>query len=210
MRLYVATTNPGKLRDFAHAAEGHLQGGTPIRIEVLPGLADLPAPPEDGPTFAANARAKAVYYSRLAPGLLVVADDSGLEVDALNGQPGVRSARYADDLGYGLHSGAQIDDRNNALLISQMMRLPFEPQTARYRCALALARDGGVVATADGAVEGRIVTEPRGEGGFGYDPLFFLPELGKTMAELDPATRLSLSHRGRALRSLLEHNLGID
>jgi XTP/dITP diphosphohydrolase len=204
MRLHVATTNPGKLRDFAHAAEGHLLGGTPILIEVLPGLAELPAPPENEPTFAGNARAKAVYYSRLAPGLLVVADDSGLEVDALNGQPGVRSARYADDLGYDLHSGAKIDERNNALLTMQMVQLPFEPRTARYHCVLALARDGEVLTTADGAVEGQIVTTPRGERGFGYDPLFFLPELGMTMAELDPVTRLSLSHRGRALRSLLE------
>jgi XTP/dITP diphosphohydrolase len=204
MRLHVATTNPGKLRDFAHAAEGHLLGGTPILIEVLPGLAELPAPPENEPTFAGNARAKAVYYSRLAPGLLVVADDSGLEVDALNGQPGVRSARYADDLGYDLHSGAKIDERNNALLTMQMVQLPFEPRTARYHWVLALARDGEVLTTADGAVEGQIVTTPRGERGFGYDPLFFLPELGMTMAELDPVTRLSLSHRGRALRSLLE------
>jgi XTP/dITP diphosphohydrolase len=204
MRLYVASSNPGKLRDFARAAEGHLPGGRPIQIEPLPGLADLPAPPEDGPTFAANACAKAVYYSRLAPGLMVMADDSGLEVDALGGQPAVRSARYADDLGYELDSGAKIDDRNNALLVSQMMQLPLEPRTARYRCVLALARDGEVLASADGAVEGCIVTEPRGEGGFGYDPLFFLPELGKTMAELDPGTRLSLNHRGRALRKLLE------
>jgi XTP/dITP diphosphohydrolase len=209
MRLYVATTNPGKLRDFAHAAEGHLLGGLAIEIELLPGLADLPAPPEDETTFAANARAKAIYYSRAAPGLLVVADDSGLEVDALNGLPGARSARYADDLGYDLHSGAKIDDRNNALLISKMVQLPFEPRTARYCCVLALARDGEVLATADGAVEGCIVIAPRGEGGFGYDPLFFLPELGKTMAELDPATRLSLSHRGRALRRLLERMAGV-
>lgn len=204
MHLYVATTNPGKLRDFAHAAEGHLLGGVPIQIEPLQGLADLPAPPEDGPTFEANARAKAIYYSRLVPGLPVVADDSGLEVDALSGQPGVRSARYADDLGYGLQSGAKLDERNNALLISQMLQLPFEPRTARYHCVLALARDGEVLATAEGAVEGRILTVPQGEGGFGYDPLFLLPELGKTMAEIDPGTRLALSHRGRALRSLLE------
>lgn len=204
MHLYVATTNPGKLRDFAHAAEGHLLGGVPIQIEPLQGLGDLPAPPEDGPTFEANARAKAIYYSRLVPGLPVVADDSGLEVDALSGQPGVRSARYADDLGYGLQSGAKLDERNNALLISQMLQLPFEPRTARYHCVLALARDGEVLATAEGAVEGRILTVPQGEGGFGYDPLFLLPELGKTMAEIDPGTRLALSHRGRALRSLLE------
>jgi XTP/dITP diphosphohydrolase len=208
MRLYVATTNPGKLRDFAHAAEGHLLGGRPIEIEPLPGLADLAAPPEDEPTFDANARAKAVYYSRGAPGLLVIADDSGLEVDALNGLPGVRSARYADDLGYDLKSGARIDERNNALLISQMVRFPFEPRTARYHCVLALARDGEVLATADGSVEGRILITPRGEGGFGYDPLFFLPELERTMAELDPGTRLSLSHRGRALRSLMESMAG--
>jgi XTP/dITP diphosphohydrolase len=209
MRLYVATTNPGKLRDFAHAAEGHLLGGAPIEIEPLPGLVDLPAPPEEESTFAGNARAKAIYYSRLAPGRLVVADDSGLEVDALGGQPGVRSARYADDLGFDLHSGAKIDDRNNALLISQMVRLPFEPRKARYRCALALARDGEMLATAEGVVEGRILTAPRGDGGFGYDPLFFLPELDKTMAELDPVTRMSFSHRGRALRSLLERMPGV-
>jgi XTP/dITP diphosphohydrolase len=204
MRLFVATTNPGKLRDFAHAAEGHLPGGIPIQIEPFPGLADLPAPPENESTFEGNARSKVLYYSRHAPDLLVVADDSGLEVDALNGLPGVRSARYADDLSYDLHSGAKIDDRNNELLISQMVRLPFEPRTARYRCVLALSRDGEVLATTEGAVEGHILTVPRGEGGFGYDPLFFLPELDKTMAELDPVTRLSLSHRGRALRGLLE------
>ena len=150
-----------------------------------------------------NARAKAVYYSRHASGLLVLADDSGLEVDALGGRPGVRSARYADDLGYDLNSGAAIDKRNNALLMAKMERLPLAEPTARYHCVLALARNGEVLATADGSVEGRIVTSPRGEHGFGYDPIFLIPELGKTMAELDPATRLSLSHRGRALRSLL-------
>lgn len=204
MRLYAATSNPGKLRDFAYAADGHLLGGIPVQIEPLAGLAGMAAPPEDEPTFAANACAKAVYYSRLAPGLLVLADDSGLEVDALGGQPGIRSARFADDSGYDLHSGAEIDERNNALLVSLMGQRPLEPHSARYRCVLALARDAEVLATADGAVEGQILTVPRGEGGFGYDPLFYLPELGRTMAELDPATRLSLSHRGRALRSLLE------
>jgi XTP/dITP diphosphohydrolase len=207
MRLYVATTNPGKLQDFAYAAEGHLSGGMPIRIEPLPGLADLLAPPEDEPTFEANACAKAVYYSRLAPSLMVVADDSGLEVDALDGQPGVRSARFADDRGFDQHSAAKIDERNNALLVTLMVQRPFEPRTARYHCVLALARDGKVLATANGTVEGRILTEPQGERGFGYDPLFYLPELEQTMAELDPGTRLSLSHRGRALRSLLMQDL---
>ena len=204
MRLYVATTNPGKLRDFAHAAEGHLLGGVPIQIEPLPGLADCRRRLRTGRRlrqmlgqrrFTTRGLRRVCWWWRMIP---------GLEVDALSGQPGVRSARYADDLGYGLHSGATLDERNNALLISQMVRLPFEPRTARYRCVLALARDGEVLATAEGAVEGRILTVPRGEGGFGYDPLFFLPELGKTMAELDPVTRLALSHRGRALRGLLE------
>jgi XTP/dITP diphosphohydrolase len=214
MRLYVATTNPGKLRDFAHAAEGHLQGGTPIRIEVLPGLADLPAPPEDGPTFAANARAKAVYYSRLAPGLLVVADDSGLEVSCLDNAPGVRSARYAEDQAQAQNFPAApastLDERNNAAVLRALDGIPEACRQARYRCVLALARDGEVLATAEGSADGRILTATRGERGFGYDPLFYLPDREKTMAELDPGTRLSLSHRGRALRSLLDHNLGID
>ncbi len=174
---------------------------TSSRSQDLP---TFPAPPEDQPTFSANAIAKALYYSRLAPGRLVLADDSGLEVDALDGKPGVRSARYADDHGYDLQSGATIDDRNNALLVSMMARVPFEPHTARYHCVLALARDGAVLAIADGTVEGRITISPRGSHGFGYDPLFLIPELDRTMAELDPATRLSLSHRGRALRSMLE------
>jgi XTP/dITP diphosphohydrolase len=209
MRVYVATTNPGKLRDFAYAATGHLLGGTPIQIEPLPGLGAVPAAPEDELTFEANARVKAVHYSQIAPGLLVLADDSGLEVDALGGQPGVHSARYADDLGYGLGTAATIDDRNNALLVSQIEQLALHEPTARYRCVLALTRDGEVLATAAGSLEGAIIASPRGEHGFGYDPIFLLPELGKTMAELDPATRLNLSHRGRALRSLLERMGGI-
>jgi XTP/dITP diphosphohydrolase len=204
MRLYVATSNPGKLRDFAHAAEGHLLGGQPIDLEPLPGLAEVPAPPENEPTFAANAEAKALYYSCYAPGLLVLADDSGLEVDALHGQPGVHSARFADDMQYGLESGATIDERNNALLVSLMLGEPPVRCTARYHCVLALARDGEVLATADGRVEGLIITEPRGSLGFGYDPLFYIPEFGQTMAELDPVRRLGLSHRGRALIKLLE------
>ena len=205
MRLYVATSNPGKLRDFAHAAEGHLLGGERIQIEPLPGLAGIPAPPEDEPTFAANARTKALSYSRFAPGLLVVADDSGLEVDSLDGAPGVRSARYAEDLNFAGVAGSTVDGRNNAALLRKLDGVPEVRRQARYRCALALARDGETVATAEGALEGFILAVPQGALGFGYDPLFFLPELGRTMAELDPATRLSMSHRGRALRHLLEH-----
>jgi XTP/dITP diphosphohydrolase len=204
MRLYVATTNPGKLRDFAHAAEGHLLGGTTIQIAPLPGLAEIPAPPEDESTFAANARMKALTYSQHAPGLLVVADDSGLEVDALSGRPGVRSARYAEDLNLPDVPSSTVDERNNAALLRALEGIPDTLRQARYRCVLALARDGEMVATAEGALEGRILTASRGAAGFGYDPIFLIPGLNRTMAELDPATRLSLSHRGRALRALLE------
>jgi XTP/dITP diphosphohydrolase len=209
MRLYVATTNSGKLRDFAHAAEGHLLGGTPVDVEPLPGLKEIAAPPEDEPSFEANARVKALYYSRFVPGLLVVADDSGLEVDALNGRPGVRSARYAEDLNFPCAPIFTLDERNNAALLRAMDGIREARRQARYRCVLALARDGEGVATAEGAVEGRILTAPRGAAGFGYDPIFLIPEQNRTMAELDPATRLDLSHRGRALRALLEQLPGV-
>jgi XTP/dITP diphosphohydrolase len=205
MRLYVATTNPGKLRDFAHAAEGHLLAGEKIQIDPLPGLAAIPAPPEDEPTFEANARAKAIYYSRHPPGLLVLADDSGLEVNCLNGAPGVRSARYAEDQKFPAAPASTLDERNNAALLRALDGIPEACRQARYRCVLALARDGDIVTTADGTVEGRILTAPRGDSGFGYDPLFFVPDYNRSMAELDPAARLTVSHRGRALRALLNH-----
>jgi XTP/dITP diphosphohydrolase len=208
MLLYAATTNPGKLRDFARVAEGWLRDGGAIRIEPLGGLGQIPAPAEDEPTFEGNARAKAVYYSRHAPGELVIADDSGLEVACLDGAPGVRSARYAEDQAqaqnFPVAPASTLDERNNAALIRATDGVPEHCRGARYRCVLALARDGEVLATAEGAVEGRILTAPRGEGGFGYDPLFLLTEYGETMAEVDPEVRLKVSHRGQALRRLLE------
>jgi XTP/dITP diphosphohydrolase len=197
-RLYAATSNPGKLRDFAAAAED-----LNIAIEALPGLGEISPPAEDEPAFAGNARMKAVYYSRFAPGELVLADDSGLEVDALDGQPGVRSARYADDAGFLLDEPASADRRNNLYLLSKLERVPANRRQARYRCVLAAARDGICLFTGEGAVEGEILTQPRGEGGFGYDPLFYLPALGKTMAEIDAETKHKISHRGEALRALL-------
>jgi XTP/dITP diphosphohydrolase len=212
MILYVATTNPGKLRDFAHAAEAHLAasepGSKPIRIEPLPNLTVIPAPPEDEPTFEANARGKALYYATQAPGHLILADDSGLEVTCLSNVPGVRSARYADDVGFPHTLASTLDERNNAALLRALDGVPEPCRQARYRCALALARRVGdappeIILTADGSLEGQILTAPRGTKGFGYDPLFLIPELNQTMAELDPATRLTLSHRGRALRALL-------
>jgi XTP/dITP diphosphohydrolase len=196
--LYAASSNAGKLRDFAAAA---VVFG--VELAVLPGLREIPAPEEDGATFEANARLKAEEYSRARPGLLVLADDSGLEVDALAGAPGVRSARYADDAGFDLTDSEDADGRNNLYLLEQL-RGHARPWTARYRCVLALARDGVTLLTASGAVEGEITREPHGMGGFGYDPLFWLPELGKTMAEIDLETKQRLSHRGRALHALLE------
>ncbi|MDQ1453222.1 MAG: XTP/dITP diphosphohydrolase [Acidobacteriaceae bacterium] len=196
--LYAASSNAGKLRDFSVAAA--VFG---VKIAVLPGLAEIRAPAEEGATFAANARLKAEAYSRVRPGLLVLADDSGLEVDALGGAPGVRSARYADDAGFDLIDSEDADGRNNLYLLEQL-REHSQPWTARYRCALALARDSVTLLTASGAVEGEIIVEPHGMGGFGYDPLFWLPELGKTMAEIDLETKQRLSHRGRALQALLQ------
>ena len=199
-RLYVATTSQGKLRDFRTAAAAHS-----LSIEPLSGLKQIPVPEEDGLTFAENARLKAVYYSRFAPGELVLADDSGLEVDALNGAPGVRSARYAADSGLVDLPGAgdNTDVWNNMVLLQRLAGVPADKRTARYRCVLAAAREGEVVATAEGMVEGMILDAPRGTGGFGYDPLFFLTELERTMAEVDLETKHSLSHRGRAIAALL-------
>jgi XTP/dITP diphosphohydrolase len=200
LRLYAATTSQGKLRDFRAAAEAHS-----IAIESLPALSAIPAPEEDGATFAANATLKAVYYSRFAPDSLVLADDSGLEVDALNGAPGVRSARFAADTGLvdSPDANDNTDVWNNMVLLQRLAGVLPASRTARYRCVLVAARDGVALHTAEGAVEGMILEAPRGTGGFGYDPLFYLPARDRTMAEIDIETKLSLSHRGRAIEALL-------
>jgi XTP/dITP diphosphohydrolase len=200
LRLYVATSSQGKLRDFRTAAAAHS-----LVIEPLPKLKEILAPEEDGLTFAANATLKAIYYSRFAPGEMVVADDSGLEVDALDGAPGVRSARFAADAGLVDSPGESddIDVRNNLLLVERMAGVPAERRTARYRCVLVVARDGEALYTAEGAVEGMILEAPRGRGGFGYDPLFYLPDLNRAMAEIDLVTKNTLSHRGRAIAALM-------
>ena len=199
-RLYAATTSQGKLRDFRTAAAAYA-----IAIDPLPALATVPAPEEDGATFAENAALKAVYYSRFAPGELVIADDSGLEVDALGGAPGVRSARFAADAGMvdSPDANDNTDVWNNMVLLQRLAQIPNASRAGRYHCVLVAARDGVALHTAHGTVEGTILDAPRGTGGFGYDPLFFLPELDRTMAEFDLETKLSLSHRGRALAGLL-------
>jgi XTP/dITP diphosphohydrolase len=200
LRLYAATTSAGKLRDFRTAAQAHS-----IAIEPLPRLEKIAEPEENGATFADNATLKAVYYSRFAPGELVVADDSGLEVDALDGAPGVRSARFAADSGLidSPDANDNTDVWNNMLLLQRLANVPAAQRSARYHCVLVAARDGVALYTADGSVEGLILEAPRGTGGFGYDPLFFLPELDRTMSEIDLETKLALSHRGRAFAALL-------
>ena len=201
LRLYAATSSLGKLRDFRAAAQAH-----GVDIQPLRGLSEIAPPEETGDTFLANATLKALYYSRYAPGDLVVADDSGLEVDALNGAPGVRSARYAADAGITDSPDAPLDNTdvwNNMVLLQRMARIPAAQRTARYHCVLVAARGSAVVASADGSVEGVILEAPRGTGGFGYDPVFYLPALDRTMAEIDLETKLMLSHRGRALEAIL-------
>ncbi|GAB4257529.1 MAG: XTP/dITP diphosphatase [Deferrisomatales bacterium] len=191
MRLVVATRNPGKLREVRHrlAREG---------IEVV-GLADLPSSPEvdeDGDTFAANARKKAWALAETT-GLPVLADDSGLEVDALGGRPGVRSARFAGP--------DATDDDNNRRLLDELRGVAPEERTAAFVCAMVLAvpGPGGGERWAEGRLEGRILERPQGEGGFGYDPLFWVDEVGKTLAEMGPEEKNRISHRGRALENLL-------
>ena len=196
MTLYIATSNPGKLRDFT-------AGATPnITLTPLPGIKEIPAPDEDQPTFEGNARLKAIYYSHHAPGEIVIADDSGLEVDALHGDPGVRSARYADD--HNFPTPGTPDQRNNLYLQQALSKIPGTNHKARYHCVLAAARDGKILCIGDGKVEGEILPTPRGAQGFGYDPFFYLPAQNKTMAELDTETKLSFSHRGRAFAALLK------
>lgn len=201
LRLFVATSSQGKLRDFRTAASAYS-----ISIEPIPNLESIAAPEEDGETFLDNATRKAVYYSQFAPNALVVADDSGLEVDALGGAPGIRSARFAADVGLTDSPDAPVDNTdvwNNMVLLQRLAQVPNLPHTARYRCVLVVARNGQPQQTAEGSVEGLILAAPRGAGGFGYDPLFYLPELQRTMAEIDLETKLSLSHRGRALAALI-------
>jgi XTP/dITP diphosphohydrolase len=214
MLLYAATGNPGKLAEFATAAQP-----AGIAVLALPRLQEIPEPVEDAETFQLNADLKARAYSLTLPGQLVFADDSGLEVSALDHRPGVRSARFADDFA-SLNSvlsteGAPLlrsadtpvlgpgskDQRNNALLLHLLQ--PHADRSARFVCTLALARSGQVLLRASGTVAGEILHAPRGSNGFGYDPLFLLPPLHRTMAELSSAEKWQLSHRGHAFRSLL-------
>ena len=198
IRVLIATTNAGKLRDFAGAASP-----LGITIESLPNFISIPTPVEDGLSFEANARKKAEYYSKYSPGEIVLADDSGLEVDALGGAPGVHSARYAADQPHLV--GDNTDDQaNNARLIRELKKIPPEERTGRFVCVIVAARDGQTLSEHRGQAEGMVLDTPRGANGFGYDPLFFFPAIQKTFAELTPEEKAKYSHRGAAFRHFLD------
>ena len=189
MELVVATSNPGKFRELA-------EGLRPLGF-TLRSLLDFPhltLPEERGVTFEDNALLKAAYTARHTR-LPALADDSGLEVEALGGEPGVYSARYG---------GKKTDKERNVLLLERMRGLPWEKRKAKFVAVLVLAFPDGHAELYRGEVEGYILEAPRGEGGFGYDPLFYLPEVGKTFAEMSPEEKAHHSHRGKALRALLE------
>jgi XTP/dITP diphosphohydrolase len=199
-RVLVATSNPGKICDLIGAAAQH-----GIQIETLPGFASLPGVIEDGTTFEANARKKAEHYSKYAEGDLVIADDSGLEVDALRGAPGVRSARFAADDENAPEDAPNSDDEaNNARLLRELAGVPDEFRTARFVCVIAVARNGHTLATFHGQAEGILLHQPRGENGFGYDPLFYFPFINKTFAEVAAEEKAAYSHRGAAFRQFLD------
>ena len=182
MIIYCATSNPGKLREFQLAAPD-------FDVRALPNK--VTPPEETGDTFEHNAMEKAVYYGQHVEGYLF-ADDSGLEVDALNGAPGVQSARYA-----GEHA---TDKANNALLLKNLSGKT--DRTARFVCVIALVKDGKPVQTFRGSVEGRILDGPRGSGGFGYDPLFFHEPFGCTFGEAPIGDKMLVSHRAQALSAM--------
>jgi XTP/dITP diphosphohydrolase len=188
-RLVVATRNRGKVAELAE-----MLGDMAVSWLSLDDAAVTETVPETGETFRENAVLKAREYARMT-GLLTLADDSGLEVDALNGRPGVHTARYG---GEGLS-----DAERYQLLLQELGGLPEAERTARFRCVMALVGgDGRLHHTSEGICPGRIAAEPAGEGGFGYDPVFYLPERGRTMAQLPPEVKNAISHRGRALRAM--------
>jgi XTP/dITP diphosphohydrolase len=191
-RLYLASSNPGKLQEFlAIAGASHRD----LELGLLPGYRDLPAFPEEAPTFAENAVGKALAASDISDEA-VCADDSGLVVPALGGEPGVHSARYAG-------SGATSAD-NIAKLLGALRKRAGAAHEARFVCVLAVARAHRVLAVISNQVDGEILDSPRGAGGFGYDPVFYFPPAGKTFAELSGEEKNLHSHRGKALRRLLE------
>ena len=191
-RLVIATRNPGKAREIAEILS---EPGVPLEIASLADYPDAPEPEETGATFQENAVIKATACAEFT-GELSLADDSGLEIDALNGAPGIHSARFAPTT-----------PERNARLLELMKDVPDGSRTARFRCVVAIARPDGSVQTCEGTVEGIIARSPKGSHGFGYDPIFYLPTLHKQMAELSASEKNAISHRGKALhqaKKLLE------
>jgi len=189
-KLFLASGNPGKLKEFQILAAGHA-----LELQLLPGFAEVPEFEENAPTFAENAAGKALNYSRRCREV-VFADDSGLVVAALDGAPGVLSARYAGP-------GASNEQRI-AKLLAELHSKQGEPRAAQFVCVIAAAQQGRALAVVSARAEGEILEAPRGSGGFGYDPVFFLPALGKSFAELQPEEKNQFSHRGKAFRRLME------
>ena len=187
--LLLATTNAGKVREIRRAL-----AGLPVKVLGLGDVPPGPCPRERGSTFLENARAKSLFYSRKWDGL-TLAEDSGLEIDALGGAPGVRSARFS--------SPRPTDERNNRKALRLLRGVPPAGRGARFVCVMVLAEKGRVLKEVRGQVRGRIAPEPRGGNGFGYDPLFYFPPLRRTFAEISPAAKNAVSHRGRALRKLV-------
>jgi XTP/dITP diphosphohydrolase len=192
-RLLLATGNPGKVREIRRALAGLTYRGKPLKVaglpDVLPGLKHA----ERGRTFEENARAKGLFYSRRWPGP-TLAEDSGLEIDALGGAPGVRSARFS--------APRPSDEKNIRKALRLLDGTPARARKARFVCVMVLAEKGRIVAQFRGEVRGRIAPTPRGEAGFGYDPVFYYPPLRRTFAELAPGIKNKVSHRGRALAKL--------
>lgn len=195
--ILIATANPGKLRDFAGAARSH-----GVEVRSIPSLSTIAPAIEDGTTFEENARKKAEYYSRLVPAELVLADDSGLSIDALQGAPGVHSARYAADEPHLAESNTD-DDDNNARVLRELEGVPRDKRTGRFVCVIAAACNGQTLGTFSGVAEGIILDKRQGSAGFGYDPLFYFPSIGRTFAELSPEEKALYSHRGTAFRAFL-------
>ena len=188
-RLLVATTNAGKLREIRA-----ILADLPLTITTLADYETLPEPEETGETFAANARIKALAYAG-ATGELTVAEDSGLEIDALDGEPGVRSARF---------NGESYAEKF-ATIARMLEERGAESSTARFVCALVLTQPDGVVWETTGVVEGRLQLPARGQGGFGYDPIFYYPQYGRTLADVTDAEKAAVSHRGQAFRCLRDY-----
>lgn len=192
-RLFLATTNEGKIAEIQQVLED-----LPMEISTLREVKNVELCPEEKPTILENAIFKALYYSRYSEAM-TLADDTGLEVDALQGAPGVHSARYCGD--FATHA------ENNEKLLRELTSIAEEKRTARFVCVMAIAFRGRLIKTFPGYSEGRILTTPRGTGGFGYDPLFFIPSLNKTFAELTTEEKNQISHRGKALERVHDYFL---